>query len=348
MRRNFRLRSLFFAGFLGGAAVLLSPAAGAQEITEPVVDTTEIIDQVQSGLAALEMATPEVDPAVVDAVDEMLNNTTGVAEDAEPTPAVSEIAAAPYAEEPAPNYHWRNDVAAKAMAGSSADPVLHRVQGSWFDAPDIPAESKAAEERGVSLYGPGTPVFVGDSMVCTLGVAGYDEAGRKVGLTAGHCGNEGDAVISADSWQVGPSGRVVAGNAYHDYSVVEFGDNAEVSNTYNGVTVNSVGGPTPGPGEILCKQGMATGHTCGNTWTANQDVILAQVCAMQGDSGAPVLRGDRMVGMVSGGVLPYYELQCQTPLQGQLFMPTAATNMTGVLADLDANGGPGAGFRPAD
>lgn len=244
-----------------------------------------------------------------------------------------------------PNYHWREDTSSKALAGSSTDPVLQRVQGSWFDAPDIPQASRDAEERGVSLYGPGTPVYVGDSMMCTLGVAGHDVEGRKIGLTAGHCGNPGDVVTSADSFGVGASGQVVASNKALDYSVIEFGDNAEVTNSYNGITINSLGGSVPAAGEVLCKQGVATGHTCGNTWTADNRVMITQICAMQGDSGAPVMRGGQVVGLISGGMLPYYQLQCQTPLQGQLFMPTVVTSMANIVADIDATGGPGAGLR---
>jgi V8-like Glu-specific endopeptidase len=93
---------------------------------------------------------------------------------------------------------------------------------------------------------------------------------------------------------------------------------------------------------------VATGHTCGNVWAADDQVQISQLCAMVGDSGAPVLAGDRLVGMVSGGVLPDQRLSCQTPLQGQLFMPTASQTIDSVLADVDARGGVGAGFRLAD
>jgi len=69
---------------------------------------------------------------------------------------------------------------------------------------------------------------------------------------------------------------------------------------------------------------------------------------MVGDSGAPVMAGDRMVGLISGGVLSDQRFSCRTPLQGQLFMPTVSTSMDTVLQDLDARGGVGAGFRLAD
>ena len=247
-----------------------------------------------------------------------------------------------------PNYRWMNDPVSKVMAGKPLEEwILHRVPGSWFDAPRIPEESMVVQNQDASLYGPGTPIYLGENMMCTLGAAGTDAQGRKVGITAGHCGQPGDKVWSADSWQVGPTGTVVASNQLHDYSVIELGADAQISRTYNGVTVNSVGGPVA-PGDILCKQGVATGHTCGNVWAADDQVQISQLCAMVGDSGAPVLAGDRLVGMVSGGVLPDQRLSCQTPLQGQLFMPTASQTIDSVLADVDARGGVGAGFRLAD
>lgn len=346
MKKKLRVRSYLIAGFLGGAALFAAPAAGAQELPG---DPAGLIEQVQGDLADLGISGPEVDAVATQATQAVEQASGQVAEVQEEistqAPQLAEDATGYAGNIDGPNYHWREDTASKALAGSSTGPVLQRVAGSWFDAPDVPQESRDAEARGVSLYGPGTPVYVGDTMMCTLGVAGHDAAGRKIGLTAGHCGDQGDPVMSADSHGVGQSGTVVGGNKALDYSVVEFGDNAEVSNSYNGVTVNSVGGPAPATGEVLCKQGVATGHTCGNTWTASEQVSITQVCAMQGDSGAPVMRGDQVVGMVSGGLLPFHQLQCQSPLQGQLFMPTVVTNMSNVMADLNATGGPGAGFR---
>ena len=129
--------------------------------------------------------------------------------------------------------------------------------------------------------------------------------------------------------------------------MIELGSNAEVSRSYNGVTVNHIGG-TVQPGDVLCKQGVATGNTCGPTLMADKNLQISQVCAMVGDSGAPVMRGDRMVGMVSGGTLPNQNLSCRTPLQGFLFMPTASTSMDAVVFDLESRGGVGTGFILAD
>lgn len=334
------------------------------------VASADVVNQVRDQLAAFGVQTPAVDTALTDAVDQAivdhvpntkLRDSDGPAEDDSTTVTgtryvdqveITEEMRERFVQEDAvpldPNYRWHNDPVTKTLAGKPFDEwVLHRVPGSWFDAPRIPEESMVVQNQDASLYGPGTPIYLGDNMMCTLGVVGTDSQGRKVGLTAGHCGQPGDQVWSADSWQVGPTGTVVTTNQVHDYSVVELGSNAEITRTYNGVTVNSVGGPVA-PGQVLCKQGVATGHTCGHVWAADDEVHITQVCAMMGDSGAPLLAGDRMVGMISGGVLPDHRLSCQSPLQGQLFMPTASHTMDAVLKDVDARGGVGAGFRLPD
>lgn len=363
------------------SSVVDSTVETTVETTGTEVASADVVDGVRAQLAALGVEVPGVDKAVTDAIDHAIVThvpNTRLREEEAPaeTDTPAEMTGAPEGtagitglsslpgeraaysdgealvpEEQAgldQNYRWVNDPVSKVMAGKPfADWILHRVPVSWFDAPRIPEESMVVQEQGVSLYGPGTPIVVGKSKMCTIGVVGTDAEGRKVGITAGHCGDPGEKVWSADSWQVGASGTVVASNKLHDYSVVELGSNTQISRTYNNVTVNSLGGPAR-PGDILCKQGVATGHTCGNVWTSDAEVQISQLCAMVGDSGAPVMAGDRMVGIVSGGVLSDQRFSCRTPLQGQLFMPTVSTSMDTVLRDLDSRGGVGAGFRLAD
>ena len=144
--------------------------------------------------------------------------------------------------------------------------------------------------EGKSLYGPGTPIYINDETMCTLTMAGTDADGRKVGVTAGHCAEVGDSVASADSWQVGPTGTVVSKNTELDYSVIEFGSDAEVTNSYNGVTAHGVGG-TVKPGDVVCK-GSDLNHLRDDS-DEEREHQLNQVCATVGDSGAPVFRNGR-------------------------------------------------------
>ncbi|MDO5670904.1 MAG: serine protease [Corynebacterium sp.] len=357
------------AAIVTGAVTWATPSATAQAPELPVpapveVASADLLNDVRAQLADLGVHVPGVDPAVTDAVDEAIVThvpNTRLKEQApveEPAAEQTPENRTTYADGEAwvpesqaaldQNYRWTDHPIDKAMAGKPfTEWILHRVPGSWFDAPRIPEESMEVQNQDKSLYGPGTPIFVGDQMMCTLGVVGTDAEGRKVGITAGHCGDPGDKVWSADSWQVGASGTVTASNKLHDYSVIELGSNTEISRSYNGVTVNSLGGPVA-PGQMLCKQGVATGNTCGQVWSADEQLQVSQVCAMVGDSGAPVLAGDRMVGMVSGGVYPDQRFSCRTPLQGALFMPTVSTSLDNVLADMDNRGGVGAGFQLAD
>src|SRR5699024_9875787 len=147
----------------------------------------------------------------------------------------------------------------------------HRGHVSFFAAPRELEESEQALREGNVLYGPGTPIYINDETMCTLTMAGTDADGRKVGVTAGHCAEVGDSVASADSWQVGPTGTVVSKNAELDYSVIEFGSDAEVTNSYNGVTAHGVGG-TVKPGDVVCKRGVATGTTCGMTLMKSENI----------------------------------------------------------------------------
>lgn len=246
---------------------------------------------------------------------------------------------------PLPNYTIRTDIPAQVMALTPGE-VLHRVPGSWFNQPTVPVESRMAEEQDMSLFGPGTPIYLGQNSMCTLAVTGVDADGRKVGITAGHCGDVGDAVRSADSFWVGEAGTIVADGSNDDYSVIEFGSNAEISNSYNGVTVNGIGGQTSNLQEV-CKTGVATGFTCGLVWTADERLTMSQLCAMQGDSGAPVIANGRVVGLISGGVVPNQDLSCRTPIQGPLHMPSLSVNMDRIISEMDASGGPGRGFTLA-
>ena len=333
-------------------AVPQAPVVDNQAVTDAV---TSITDQANAAVAD---ATNQANAAVADAtanVDQQVNGlvdgaTKGVEKQA--TDAMADSSDRDYQYEPiidGPNYHWRYDPVSKVMAQRPfKDRVLHRVAGSWFAQPDTPAASMQAESEGASLYGPSTPVYVGGRQLCTIAATGYDRDGRKIAITAGHCGNIGDSVSSADSWRVGNSGTVIAHGGDLDYSVIELGSNARVTRSYNGVTVNSVGGETPNSGRRICKSGVATGTTCGNVWSKDHQTNISQVCAMPGDSGAPVMEDDRLVGMVSGGTVPNYDLACRTPWQGDLFMPTVSTNMDAVVYDMDSRGGAGAGFRLPD
>lgn len=407
MPRLSRLGKVLVGSGFAGAFFWCAPAAGAQDIQDPVTETpvqeaesgvnsAAFVEDVRAGLAQWGIDTPAVDPAITDAVDEAIGSVVPQENDTPdlpietPAPETSHDANAnatagtgnpvadAFRQDPVagaewfidnakrdprgaaefvareatqpefrplnvdPYYHWRNDGFSKAMAGKpDADFVLNRVPGSYFDAPEAPVESGIVQAQGKSLYGPGTPVFVGDEMICTMAVTGTDAQGHKVGLTAGHCGEVGDHVVSMDSPQVGPSGTVAVRNDALDFAVVELGSNAEVTRSYNGLTIDGFGAPSQ-PGETITKQGVASNQTTGKTLANTDTMQVAQLCAMPGDSGAPVVKDGKLVGMVNGGVIRNFA--CVTPLQGMVHSPTYIVDAEDVAAKLNEQGGVGAGF----
>ncbi|WP_301925636.1 S1 family peptidase [Corynebacterium glaucum] len=235
-----------------------------------------------------------------------------------------------------PNYVWRNDPVSKTLAGKPlAQSVLHRVPGSLHDAPRTPQEALDAQARGNALYGPGTPIFIGtgeNAVICTVAVAGYDDAGRKVAVTAGHCAEVGAPVVSADARGLGQTGRVVHVDSRLDYALIHLAPNTEVTRSYDGLTINHLGSAPIQPGGQVCKKGVASGVTCGLTWRDWDLMNINQVCAMQGDSGAPLYVGDRLVGLINGGMFPQpFAVACHSPLQGPIHAPTGSARADAIF-----------------
>ncbi|MFD4295313.1 S1 family peptidase [Rhodococcus sp. NPDC058505] len=184
--------------------------------------------------------------------------------------------------------------------------------------------------------GGGSGIIVGDEALCTLTAIGRDSADRLVGITAGHCGEPGYSIVPEHRQDAGTVGRIVGKNRSLDYAVIEF-DPAKVApvNRVGNVTITTVGAPAAFP-DVVCKQGLRTGNTCGVVWgdLLASNETWTQMCVIEGDSGSPVVRGTTLVGMVNA----YVGVACLGPELG--------TDIDAVLADLNAHGGVGAGFRP--
>ncbi|WP_132991767.1 trypsin-like serine protease [Gordonia zhaorongruii] len=167
---------------------------------------------------------------------------------------------------------------------------------------------------------------------CTLTTVGHPTAGSHKGeliaVTAGHCGKPGQTVVSESQQQRGKLGEVVYSGADIDVAVIKL-DPSKVApkRTVRGVTIRkidtraNVNFPT-----VLCKTGRTTGKTCGVTWFSDRQSHFSQMCVIEGDSGSPVVIGDRLVGMVNA----YYFLSCLGPETG--------TNIKTILKRLDSKG----------
>ena len=230
---------------------------------------------------------------------------------------------------------------ADAFLKATGQPGPHRIPGHYFTSPGIPQAQRAAAPN--VLAGPSMPIYVGNN-ICTLAVVGYDKAGNKVCITAGHCGKPGAPVTSMDSERAGQIGTVVR-NGYPDYAVIKFNNKVRLTRSYNNVHLNALGGPTPGSLQQMCKTGVATGTSCGPMLAISGPFLVSHLCGSVGDSGAPIYVGNRLIGIINGGVanLP----SCATPLQGPFHAPTAGAAWNVIAADLNAAGGVGAGFRLA-
>lgn len=194
----------------------------------------------------------------------------------------------------------------------------------------------AATAAPPAVLGGGSGMILGNEALCTLTAIGHDNGGRLVGLTAGHCGEPGYSVVPERRQDAGVVGHLVAKSRELDYGVIEF-DPAKVTpvNHVGNVVITAIGSPAAFP-DIVCKQGLRTGNTCGVVWgdLLQTNETWTQMCVIEGDSGSPVVRGTTLVGMVNA----YLGVACLGPELG--------TDIDIILADLAAHGGVGAGFRP--
>ncbi|MGH3863327.1 trypsin-like peptidase domain-containing protein [Actinokineospora sp.] len=194
---------------------------------------------------------------------------------------------------------------------------------------------------------------------CTLTAVGYDRTGNLVALTNAHCfvKADGTKLVGEPIYKnIAPAGTSlntakvitpdtetgVIGTVTHvstpnnllsdgpdglDYAVIDL-DETKVAptTTVGSVTITSVGA-VPGAGVRMCKQGQTTGITCGLKLGNSGIWFSHTIWTWAGDSGAPIVVGQTLVGNAWG-------LQHGSPILS-------------IIADMDANGGVGAGFRVA-
>ncbi|WP_066905480.1 hypothetical protein [Millisia brevis] len=223
-----------------------------------------------------------------------------------------------------------------ALAGIVVAGGVAGAPGIAAAQPDIAQPGIARPGSGAVVVGPGTGYVTlgppGVGTTCSFGAVGMDDAGRLIGVTAGHCiARPGLAVVPAAAPWVAPIG-VTGPRSGADFGVIEL-DPTRVAPTASlgGVTVTALG--TAAPGDPVCKIGQGTATTCGivREVRSNGDPV-SDALALWGDSGGPLVRGTDLLGIVSrpasapGG-------------------PTIYTAVLPNLADL-APGDPGHGFVP--
>jgi len=153
----------------------------------------------------------------------------------------------------------------------------------------IPAHAAPAAD---SLH-PGSAIRIGDDL-CTAGFVARNQRGAPVMFTAGHC-DVGQRVQAADS-SVGlvPAGDFVA-SAYGgsdgeepDIAVMKLTGAMDLDPAVDAEL--PVGGSVPliADGLTLCKQGAATGRSCGPVLESSPSKVKFAARIAPGDSGGPV------------------------------------------------------------
>jgi hypothetical protein len=225
---------------------------------------------------------------------------------------------------------WRDMFTSLAKAARAACAVA--LGAALFTA----GAGAAQANPGPPVIGGGSGIIIDNQFECTVTTIGHDAAGRLVGLTAGHCGEAGSQVWAEQGRAAGVIGHFVYSNHDLDYAVIEFDPRKVIPvNHVGNVTITGVGTPAQFP-QIVCKEGRTTGNTCGIAWgdVFQTDETWTQMCVVEGDSGAPVVAGTTLVGMVNA----YLAVAC--------FGPEVGTNMNAIMSDINSRGGAGAGYRP--
>ncbi|HLS79258.1 MAG TPA: hypothetical protein VK083_20960 [Nocardia sp.] len=213
----------------------------------------------------------------------------------------------------------------------------------------VTGTAQAAPQSAV--LGGGSGLVFDNNSACSLTAIGHDDAGRLVGLTAGHCAPTGSRLAAESALEVGVIGTVAYSDNGKglDFAVLQL-DPAKVTpvRTVGKTTINGLGA-TPDPGTTVCFNGRTSGGGCGVVWgSLDETLTLNQACSKPGDSGGPVTVGDRLVGMNQGRLtgmagIPF-DLPC-ADAANPIHSPAYFAPIDIILSAVDAIGGVGAGFH---
>jgi hypothetical protein len=208
--------------------------------------------------------------------------------------------------------------------------------------------SGVAAADGSMPLGGGAGITV-NGTPCTLTTIGHDSAGNLVGFTSAHCGGPAASVVAEGG--AGAVGSVVAANYGLDYAVIKF-DPAKVTpiHDFDGFAINGVGPELPQVElQTGCQQSRATGHACAQIYASSQTLYE---CGNPDDKGAPLTVNDALVGMIRGGFTgdgspcpQMHDFDIPHPYFPKPDRPQVVS-FSAILADVNAKGGPGAGFAP--
>lgn len=217
------------------------------------------------------------------------------------------------------------------------------------------------------VLGGGAGILLGESTLCTMAAVGHDSTGRLIGFTAANCGGAGAPVVVEGAEDHGAVGTVVATDEHLGYAVIEL-DAAKVKpiSDYEGFGIFGLWPPEPDPepdtpaspnpepataepanpepaapqpepepvAQQACKLGRGTGLNCFAVGPVGVDTTAEQWW-QPGDDGSPVTVANLLIGMVRDATVPITPLDQPGP---------GIVMFKAILDDVNAKGGPGAGF----
>lgn len=158
-----------------------------------------------------------------------------------------------------------------------------------------------------------------------------NSAGNLIGFTSAHCGGPGAPVAGV--------GTVLDTNDALDYAVIKFNPNqvTPIANV-DGFAINGIN-LNPGFGQWSCKQSATNGQSCFalRGWALDRSIYTGRIPWQPGDNGAPVTADGLLIGMVRDGSVTELSVPPTRP---------EILKLSSLLDDVNAKGGPGAGFSP--
>lgn len=204
---------------------------------------------------------------------------------------------------------------------------------------------------------PGSPWWPGAESNCSIGFGATDAQGGKHFVTAGHCTNDANQAAYGQSGQQNRIGTSNVGGSRSvnaregDMGVVavtEPGWNLSASvNTWGQPPVTVTGSAEAIVGDSVCHSGnTAPNWECGRVRAVNQSIdygttivdglTTTDACSQGGDSGGAWLRGDKAVGLHSGG-----QSSCGSNQDNSIFQPVNEALAKWNLTLFTGSGNPG-------
>ncbi|RVW01306.1 S1 family peptidase [Rhodococcus xishaensis] len=232
-------------------------------------------------------------------------------------------------------------------------------------APLEPAISSSvpAQYAGDAFLG-GDPYVAtggGVGLQCSLGFNALDGNGAPVNISAGHCDPDRTTAGTERASRVeGMSGPVIGTFERtsldgYDYSILRPTAASAPRFANNGVRVpyaaplQVTGTASPVVGAPVCKTGSTSGFNCGVVTAVNQSVHVGErvlydgfatnLCALEGDSGGPIVTGTLALGISSASNVGDYPLCALANLETSLMGDSPELIATPINSILNQNPG---------